>query len=683
MSERKEVIVIGGGFAGIAAIKRLSEQPDFHVTLLEGSYKLGGRIMSVLTPGGSDIIELGAAYLHGEEGNSLYQFAKEMGLAVKECDLPSDHPTKALCLLSNGHEVSYEQVCHYGDIITDIFEEMIFCVKKNDWNFVIHPEKQERLKGETTRPNNVSEYVSYRFHSITQSDSYTTDSSVSNAILNYWLLIEAVSIGTNYSNDSDIDSYDDFEFPLGDENILLKCGYQGLVKILTHDISKECIKLNKCVSHVQWTQGNIHTSNDIPSHPIPVTYTPNDTPSHPIPVTYTPNDTPSHPIPVTGTPNDTPSHSIPVTCTPNDTPSHPIPVACTPSHSIRTPNDTPSHPIPVTCTPNDTPSHSIPVTCTPNDTPSHSIRTPYDIPSHPIPVTGTPNDTPSHSIPVTCTPNDTPSHSIRTPYDIPSHPIPVTGTPNDTPSHPIPVTCIPNDTLCPKSHPVLVTCSDGTCYPTDHVIVTVSLGVLKTGIQPSFNPPLPRNKLEAINRLGMGLVTNVAVTFQYPIVDKHISEIVFLWSEVDRNTVYDCPWVICQHAMYRIGNTNTWVTWFAGDDARTVESLSDDEVSKGISTTLKIFIKEVTTPIKIQRMNWNENKLFRGTYSYNLTGSDCKDRTLLSVPVNGCTPLQILFAGEATNCTMYSTTNGAYDTGIREAERLINYYKRKNVKNCM
>ena len=581
MSERKEVIVIGGGFAGIAAIKRLSEQPDFHVTLLEGSYKLGGRIMSVLTPGGSDIIELGAAYLHGEEGNSLYQFAKEMGLAVKECDLPSDHPTKALCLLSNGHEVSYEQVCHYGDIITDIFEEMIFCVKKNDWNFVIHPEKQEWLKGETTRPNNVSEYVSYRFHSITQSDSYTTDSSVSNAILNYWLLIEAVSIGTNYSNDSDIDSYDDFEFPLGDENILLKCGYQGLVKILTHDISKECIKLNKCVSHVQWTQGNIHTSNDIPSHPIPVTYTPNDTPFHP------------------------------------------------------------------------------------------------------IPVTGTPNDTPSHSIPVTCTPNDTPSHSIRTPYDIPSHPIPVTGTPNDTPSHPIPVTCIPNDTLCPKSHPVLVTCSDGTCYPTDHVIVTVSLGVLKTGIQPSFNPPLPRNKLEAINRLGMGLVTNVAVTFQYPIVDKHISEIVFLWSEVDRNTVYDCPWVICQHAMYRIGNTNTWVTWFAGDDARTVESLSDDEVSKGISTTLKIFIKEVITPIKIQRMNWNENKLFRGTYSYNLTGSDCKDRTLLSVPVNGCTPLQILFAGEATNCTMYSTTNGAYDTGIREAERLINYYKRKNVKNCM
>ena len=645
MSERKNVIVIGGGFAGIAAIKRLSQQPDFHVTLLEGSYKLGGRILSVLTPGGSDVIELGAAYLHGEEGNTLYQFAKEMGLAVKECDLPSDHPTKALCLLSNGHEVSHEQVCYYGDIITDIFEEMIFCVKKNDWNFVIHPEKQEWLKGETTCPNNVSEYVSYRFHSITQSDSYTTDSSVSNAILNYWLLIEAVSIGTNYSNDSDIDSYDDFKFPLGDENILLKCGYQGLVEILTHDISKECIKLNKCVSHVQWTQRNIHTPIDIPSHPIPVTCTPNDIPSHPIPVTCTPNDIPSHPIPVTCTPND-----IPVTCTPNDIPSHPIPVTYTP-------NDTPSHPIPVTCTPNDTPSHPIPVTYTPNDTPSH-----------PIP----PNDTPSHPIPVTCTPND-----------IPSHPIPVTYIPNDTPSHPIPVTCTPNDTLCPKSHPVLVTCSDGTCYPTDHVIVTVSLGVLKTGIQPSFNPPLPQNKLDSINRLGMGLVTNVAVTFQYPIVDKHISEIVFLWGEEDRDSVYDCPWVLCQHAMYRIGNTNTWVTWFAGEDARTVESLSDDEVSKGISRTLEIFIKEVIIPIKIQRMNWKENELFRGTYSYNATGSDCKDRTLLSMPVNGCTPLQIMFAGEATNCTMYSTTNGAYDTGIREAERLINYYKQKNVKNCM
>ncbi len=36
--------------------------------------------------------------------------------------------------------------------------------------------------------------------------------------------------------------------------------------------------------------------------------------------------------------------------------------------------------------------------------------------------------------------------------------------------------------------------------------------------------------------------------------------------------------------------------------------------------------------------------------------------------------LQLLFAGEATHVNFYTTTHGAYLTGVREAERLISYY---------
>jgi hypothetical protein len=35
-----------------------------------------------------------------------------------------------------------------------------------------------------------------------------------------------------------------------------------------------------------------------------------------------------------------------------------------------------------------------------------------------------------------------------------------------------------------------------------------------------------------------------------------------------------------------------------------------------------------------------------------------------------------MFAGEATNPTQYSTTHGAYATGIREADRLSQLYKK-------
>jgi spermine oxidase len=53
---------------------------------------------------------------------------------------------------------------------------------------------------------------------------------------------------------------------------------------------------------------------------------------------------------------------------------------------------------------------------------------------------------------------------------------------------------------------------DGSNMLADHVIVTVSLGVLKAGIHEDsgmFNPPLPSFKSEAISRLGYGLVNKL------------------------------------------------------------------------------------------------------------------------------------------------------------------------------
>lgn len=44
-----------------------------------------------------------------------------------------------------------------------------------------------------------------------------------------------------------------------------------------------------------------------------------------------------------------------------------------------------------------------------------------------------------------------------------------------------------------------VICSDGTSYSADHVIITVSLGVLKECVKTMFDPPLPEYKFRAID----------------------------------------------------------------------------------------------------------------------------------------------------------------------------------------
>ncbi|PHT53135.1 putative polyamine oxidase 5 [Capsicum baccatum] len=69
------------------------------------------------------------------------------------------------------------------------------------------------------------------------------------------------------------------------------------------------------------------------------------------------------------------------------------------------------------------------------------------------------------------------------------------------------------------TQPVKLHLSDGSVMFADHVIVTVSLGVLKQGIRDDaamFSPPLPSFKTEAISRLGFGVVDKLFLQLRSP-----------------------------------------------------------------------------------------------------------------------------------------------------------------------
>jgi monoamine oxidase len=73
-----DVIVIGGGVAGLAAAAHLARR-KFSVTVLEARDRLGGRIATVRPRGWPGPIELGAEFIHG--GNdALWRIVREHGL---------------------------------------------------------------------------------------------------------------------------------------------------------------------------------------------------------------------------------------------------------------------------------------------------------------------------------------------------------------------------------------------------------------------------------------------------------------------------------------------------------------------------------------------------------------------------------------------------------------------------
>ncbi|XP_016442430.1 putative polyamine oxidase 5 [Nicotiana tabacum] len=257
--------------------------------------------------------------------------------------------------------------------------------------------------------------------------------------------------------------------------------------------------------------------------------------------------------------------------------------------------------------------------------------------------------------------------------------------------------------------PVTLHFYDGSIMYADHVIVTVSLGVLKREIRDDsgmFSPPLPSFKTQAISRLGFGVVNKLflqlsptkdedgydAMKFPYLQMVFHQSDSKLRHPKIPwwmRRTASLCP-------IY--GSSNVLLSWFAGAEALELESLGNEEIVDGFSTMISDFLvnsKHLNKLYnghaescfifdKVLKSQWGTDPLFLGSYSYVAVGSSGDDLDTMAEPLpkrtnyscnsKGSPPLQILFAGEATHRTHYSTTHGAYFSGLREANRLLQHY---------
>lgn len=209
-----------------------------------------------------------------------------------------------------------------------------------------------------------------------------------------------------------------------------------------------------------------------------------------------------------------------------------------------------------------------------------------------------------------------------------------------------------------NNSPVRVITQDSS-YEADYVVVTVPLGVLQGG-NVRFTPSLPRDKREAITKLGMGVLNKCYLRFEEPFWPKdvdwleYIAEQPGLWTE----------WV----SFWRVARQPVLLGFNAADRGREIEALSDEAIVASAMETLQtIFGESIPKPTGFQVTRWGQDPFASGSYSFNSVGSTPEMRDTLAESLED----RLFFAGEATSSAYFGTAHGALLSGLQVAKQIL------------
>ena len=201
--------------------------------------------------------------------------------------------------------------------------------------------------------------------------------------------------------------------------------------------------------------------------------------------------------------------------------------------------------------------------------------------------------------------------------------------------------------------------ADGTAYTARRVIVTCSLGVLKSGIM-KFMPSLPAEKQLTINRLAMGNACKVLLRLRSADTARRIFRIANATSE---------SLLLVTNWWESASNERVLVGYVGGPRTAAITALSDvalkEMVTKELSKVFGEDFKEEVEEVLLAR--WDNNPYIQGVYSYHPVGVRNRDREALAMHCGA-----LYWAGEATQIDgTYAMVHGAIASGYRAAKEAL------------
>ncbi|XP_013138185.1 PREDICTED: peroxisomal N(1)-acetyl-spermine/spermidine oxidase [Papilio polytes] len=224
-------------------------------------------------------------------------------------------------------------------------------------------------------------------------------------------------------------------------------------------------------------------------------------------------------------------------------------------------------------------------------------------------------------------------------------------------------------------HSVEIVCENGQSFYANHVICTMPLGVLKDTANTMFEPALPQYKMESLDRLLFSAVDKIFLEYERPFLNPDITEIMLLWETPSCQEDLAQSWYKKIYSFSKVSET-LLLGWVSGKEAEYMETLSMEEVAVTCTKILRKFLNDpfVPEPQTCVCTSWKKQPYTRGSYTAIAVGASQSDIESLAQPlfknVHDKKP-SLLFAGEHTHSSFYSTVHGAYLSGQTAARRLL------------
>ena len=249
-----------------------------------------------------------------------------------------------------------------------------------------------------------------------------------------------------------------------------------------------------------------------------------------------------------------------------------------------------------------------------------------------------------------------------------------------------------------------VSCSNGSKFTCNHVVITLPLGVLKSKAQELFTPSLPSYKLDCINKLGLSVVNKIFLEwrnrFPTDLLDPNFAnEYLLLWTDeevensgenslnsgknslnsgenslMDKDKSPDRWW----RSIYSFSviSDRCLMGWVSGAEAELVESMDPMDVGRTLNREVfqKFFNPAFSDPDNVLVTKWKSDQYSQGSYTFVTPNSSVEDIERLIQPIYsdpGNEKPTLLFAGEACHPAFFSTVHGAFLSGKKASSFLL------------